>query len=588
MHGAEAFEKRLGMTLKGKYRLHELLGVGGMAAVYRGTHRNGNPVAVKILHEGISMQIEVRDRFLREGYVANRVEHRGAVRVLDDDIAEDGSVFLVMELLEGETLDARRLRAGHRLPDRDVAEWGYQLLDVLAAAHRKGIIHRDIKPENLFLTHEGALKALDFGIARLRDASMGGIATATQTGHVLGTPAFLPPEQALGRARDIDQQTDLWAVGATMFTLISGRYVHEAETVEEMIVYAGSRLARPLLSVAQEVPGALAAVVDRALAFDKAARWPHAIAMQEALEKAYRDAYRTSLRAVDVGVFELRRPAGRPDLLSDVASAPTVPGIAQTTPATARSPTAPVAQPTSTTGGVEGRGASRSRFGRGLGRRWLVIAGVSAVVGIGLLRTWAWRGGDRARAPATELGMRNTAVHPSEEPAATATIVALTPFNEIASPADGARATVNLSPRATAPQARPPSRAGARNQDDQRVDRDSGVSSREPPAESAASADEEPLVNQVLFDLRGATGAPAPTTSSIPAGGGEGFLNINSIPPSICFVDGKQLGATPKMRVTVAAGAHQVKFVSANQATKTVSVTVKAGETKAALADLIH
>ena len=160
-----------------------------MAAVYRGSHRNGNRVAVKVLHSSVSNHADLRERFLREGYVANRVDHRGAVRVLDDDIAEDGSVFLVMELLEGHTLDARWERAGRQLPPREVAELTHQLLDVLAAAHDKGIVHRDIKPENLFLTGDGILKVLDFGIARLRDTTGVGMASATRTGSMLGTPA---------------------------------------------------------------------------------------------------------------------------------------------------------------------------------------------------------------------------------------------------------------------------------------------------------------------------------------------------------------------------------------------------------------
>src|SRR5580658_675100 len=210
---------RVGSAINPKYRLERLIGSGGMAAVYLGSHRNGNRVAIKVLHPHVAIDAELRDRFLREGYVANKVDHRGAVRVLDDDTAEDGTVFLVMELLEGETLDARFERSGRRLGAREVCEFAHQLLDVLAAAHSKGVVHRDIKPENLFLTSEGVVKVLDFGIARLREA--GGAHAATQTGRMIGTPAFMPPEQALGRSKEIDGQTDLWAVGATMFTLVS-------------------------------------------------------------------------------------------------------------------------------------------------------------------------------------------------------------------------------------------------------------------------------------------------------------------------------------------------------------------------------
>src|SRR5687768_6975555 len=107
---------RVGRVLKDKWHLDKLLGLGGMAAVYEATHRNRSRVAVKMLHPSLSLDREVRQRFLREGYVANSVEHDGVVRVLDDDVDEDGTAFLVLDLLEGETLDARWARAGGRLP----------------------------------------------------------------------------------------------------------------------------------------------------------------------------------------------------------------------------------------------------------------------------------------------------------------------------------------------------------------------------------------------------------------------------------------------------------------------------------------
>src|SRR5262249_36907111 len=138
----------------------------------------------------------IKSRFLREGYIANKVGHPGAVSVLDDDEGDDGSIVLVMELLEGETVDGRWRRAGKKLPPREVMLIGDQLLEVLAAAHAAEIIHRDVKPENLFLTRDGALKVLDFGIARLRELSAKSGATGSQSS--LGTPAFMPPEQARG------------------------------------------------------------------------------------------------------------------------------------------------------------------------------------------------------------------------------------------------------------------------------------------------------------------------------------------------------------------------------------------------------
>src|SRR5262245_6510777 len=159
---------RIGAVLRGKWRIDRLLGVGGMAAVYAGTHRNGKRGAIKMLHLELSTDGDARTRFLREGYLANRVAHPGAVSVLDDDTAEDGSAFLVMELLEGKSVaEIVEARQGRRLGVSETLRILDQLLDVLIAAHEKGIVHRDLKPENMFLTNDGQLKVLDFGIARV-------------------------------------------------------------------------------------------------------------------------------------------------------------------------------------------------------------------------------------------------------------------------------------------------------------------------------------------------------------------------------------------------------------------------------------
>jgi serine/threonine-protein kinase len=171
----------------------------------------------------------MRERFAREGYIANRVNHPGVVTVLDDDVAEDGSLILFMELLDGETVEARARRTQKRLEVDETMWVAHELLEVVAAAHDAGIIHRDLKPENLFLTRDGRLKVLDFGIARLRELSSRSGATSSQSS--LGTPAFMPPEQARGRWEEVDARSDIWAVGATMFSLVAGRSVHEAATI---------------------------------------------------------------------------------------------------------------------------------------------------------------------------------------------------------------------------------------------------------------------------------------------------------------------------------------------------------------------
>jgi serine/threonine-protein kinase len=277
---------RLGRVLKDKWRLEKLLGVGGTAAVYEARHRNGQKVAVKFLHAEMSEDADMRTRFLREGYVANKIGHPGALAILDDDLDEDdGSVFLVMELLEGETLNERWKRSNKILQPAEVLLFAAQVLEILGFAHKQGIVHRDIKPENLFLTNDGQLKVLDFGIARMRD-SMSRI-RLTQTGTAMGTPAFMSPEQARGRSELICPKTDLWAVGATMFTLLSGHIVHEAGTGNEQLLAAMMRPARSLAAVAPAMPKAVVAAVDRALQFEKDARFGSAEEMEIAVRAAF-------------------------------------------------------------------------------------------------------------------------------------------------------------------------------------------------------------------------------------------------------------------------------------------------------------
>ena len=271
-------QSRVGKSLKGKWVLNRLIGEGGMACVYSATHRNGKEVAIKILHAALSYDQAMRERFLREGYAANRVKHPGAVSVDDDDVTDDGAAFLVMELLQGETLDARWEREDCRLPLRDVLLAMDQLLDIIAAAHDNGIVHRDLKPENIFVTHEGVVKVLDFGIARLRESV--GATSATKTGMIMGTPSFMAPEQARGRWDEVDGQTDVWAIGATMFTLLSGKYVHEAGTVNEALAMAITAPARSISSIEPSLPPRVAHVIDRALAYEKGARTQGARAMQ--------------------------------------------------------------------------------------------------------------------------------------------------------------------------------------------------------------------------------------------------------------------------------------------------------------------
>ncbi|MCS6900791.1 MAG: serine/threonine-protein kinase [Myxococcales bacterium] len=277
---------RVGGVLKEKWHLDALLGVGGMAAVYLATHRNnGKRVAVKMLHSELSVISQIKTRFLREGYASNKVNHPGVVSVLDDDVAEDGSVYLVMELLEGENLEQRRAAAGGCLDLQEVLWIVDQLLDVLRAAHAVGIVHRDIKPENIFLTRDATLKVLDFGLARVRDPRTS--AGLTRTNVLMGTLDFMSPEQARGKWDGVDARSDIWSVGATMFMLLTGHPVHEEATLDGQLKAVATRPPRSLRQLRPDLPTPVIALVDRALAFHPHDRWPDAFSMQEAVREAY-------------------------------------------------------------------------------------------------------------------------------------------------------------------------------------------------------------------------------------------------------------------------------------------------------------
>ena len=264
----ERAQRRVGTSLRGKYLLVRVLGVGGMAAVYEATHRNGARVAVKVLHREVAAIPEAKRRFLREGYIANQILHPSVVRITDDDEDADGTVFVVMELLDGRTLESELTAGGGRMSAPRVLAITDALLDVLEAAHAAGVVL-------------GGLKVLDFGIARLVEST-----SATQSGQMMGTAEFVAPEQAGGRVREIDGRTDLFSVGAMMFTLLSGQFVQQARTSMEYMIFAATKPARSIFDVMPGVDAGLANVIDVALAFDKERRWASAKHMQTALRAA--------------------------------------------------------------------------------------------------------------------------------------------------------------------------------------------------------------------------------------------------------------------------------------------------------------
>ncbi|WP_394839092.1 protein kinase [Pendulispora rubella] len=285
-------------TVVHQCRIDRLIGIGGTAVVYAATRDDGQRVAIKFLLERFHDDAHMVRLFSQEANVANQVPHRAAVPVLDCSVDESGCAFLIMPLLEGETVRSRWEYGGHRMPLADVGVIVSDTLDVLESAHAIGIVHRDIKPDNLFIVADGEVRVLDFGIARRtgRDGS------ATLTGHTIGSPAFMSPEQALGDRHAVGPASDIWSAGATMFTLLSGQFVHESESGAGQLAAAATRQARSLGDVASDLAPSIVRFVDKALSSDPKDRWPSARAMRAALHASLEGAVNEPMEAITARV----------------------------------------------------------------------------------------------------------------------------------------------------------------------------------------------------------------------------------------------------------------------------------------------
>ncbi len=296
-------EERVGTVLPGGWTLEAPIGSGGMATVFRARGTRGEAVAIKLLHPQVAEDDEACKRFAFEVRAANGLEHPGAVTVLDAGLSDDGLPFMVMELLEGVTLSSRLAR-GPAIAVDELLEVADALLDVLAAAHARGIIHRDVKPANVFLAFDGTTKLLDFGIAKLQSVQR---SLQTAPGSTLGTLGYMAPEQVHGRA---DARSDVFSVGATLFRILAGRAVHPGRNLVEALRRVATEAAPRLLTVAPDAPRELAAVVDAALAFEPARRYPDARAMQDDVRALRRgDPPTRALALEDVGAEAPTRAA---------------------------------------------------------------------------------------------------------------------------------------------------------------------------------------------------------------------------------------------------------------------------------------
>ncbi len=273
-----------------RYEVIDVMGAGTFGAVYRARHVHTHAmVALKVLRSAVRAQSSAWEGLLKEARITTALDHPHIVKVLDCGIAEGGTPFLAMELVDGMDLAAVLKREGRPLVAARAADLARQVLAALAAAHERGVVHRDVKPANVLVTvvrdasgttREHA-RLLDFGISKMASAEW----SATLPGMAMGTPGYMAPEQ-FSDAASADGRADLYAVAATLYQLLSGRMPYEASTLQALVSRVMTEDATPLDRVAPFVPPALAGVVQHGLARDPSRRWPTAAAFAEAIHRA--------------------------------------------------------------------------------------------------------------------------------------------------------------------------------------------------------------------------------------------------------------------------------------------------------------
>src|SRR5579871_275273 len=283
-----------GQVVRGKYRILDSLGTGGMAVVYKAEHIHFHELrALKVINQQLAGDPSFVQRFMQEAVITRSLQHPHAVRIDDIDLAEDGPPFIVMECIQGRSLSDVIREQGPMEPAR-VCSLIHQAASALDAAHKLGIVHRDIKPSNMILveSQQGEeVKVLDFGIAKLKEApsdkTRPGQASLTATGLLIGTPAYMSPEQAIGKkGEELDGRSDLYSLGVVMYQMLSGDLPLKADSDVALLMAHISTPPTPIRSIHPQIPEPIAEVVMQCLEKQRDARPASGAVLMEEIEAA--------------------------------------------------------------------------------------------------------------------------------------------------------------------------------------------------------------------------------------------------------------------------------------------------------------
>jgi len=320
---ADVADRMIGRTVAGKYKLTRCIGQGGMGTIFEAEHTLiGNKVAVKLLHEPFAVKREPVQRLYREAQATGAIGHPNIIKVHDVGETEEGVPFLVMELLDGESLGDHIERNGPR-PLGFVLDVAIQMLSALNAAHKAGIIHRDLKSDNLFLlrTDDDALriKILDFGISKITSPEADGL-KLTQTGTLLGTPYYMSPEQASGKS-DLDTRIDIYAAGVIIYETLLGVVPHRADNYNALLIEIITEDVAPFSYMRPDIPARLEAAVLKALSRSRHDRWATAVDLMEELVAIRREVPVSALHGAPV-LGEKIEPVDRNSATLDISDVP--------------------------------------------------------------------------------------------------------------------------------------------------------------------------------------------------------------------------------------------------------------------------